>query len=266
MTAQKPLLLTGAAGVLGRWLRPRLIDCHGTLLSSDIADPGEIQPNERFIHCDLADRAAVDALVAQASAILHFGGVSTEHPFDTILPANIVGTYNVFEAARRHNVRRIVYASSNHVIGFHPAGHRLDADSPTRPDGYYGVSKAFGENLASLYVDKHGFDVACLRIGSCIPTPNDPRHLSTWLSYDDLLALIEACLAAPKLGFTILYGASANARTWWDNGKAGHIAYQPHDNAETLAAEILKDGDRRDPNDPATRFQGGPFCAIDYGT
>lgn len=263
MTA-KPILLTGAAGALGRWLRPQLLARYGSLISSDVAPITDLLPGETFVQCDLADGVAVERLVAQASAILHFGGQSVEAPFHRVMSANILGTYNVFEAAKLNGIKRIVFASSNHVIGFHETTTRLDADSVMKPDGFYGVSKAFGENLASLYVDKHGLEIACLRIGTSIPEPKDARHLSTWLAFEDLLSLLEACLAAPKLGFEIIYGASANDRTWWDNSKTKYVTWTPKDNAERFAATLLPNGDQRDQSDIAVRFQGGPFCSQNY--
>lgn len=257
----KPLLLTGAAGILGQWLRPKLLEKHKTLRSSDIKDPGPALKGEEVVVADLGNRDAVDKLVAGTKAIVHFGGISTENTFDNILHSNILGTYNVYDAARKHGVKRIVFASSNHAIGFHTRDEKLDANALQRPDTYYGVSKAFGEDLGSLYVDKYGLEIACLRIGTAIPEPREPRHLSTWLSYPDLLQLIEACLVAPKLTFAVLYGASANDRGWWDNSLNAHIGFKPKDNAEKFAAKILAGGDKRDPNDPAVKYQGGTFVA-----
>lgn len=257
----KPLLLTGAAGILGQWLRPKLLEKHKILRSSDIKDPGPALKGEQVVVADLGDRAAVDKLVEGTKAIVHFGGISVENTFDNILHSNILGTYNVYDAARKHGVKRIVFASSNHAIGFHTRDEKLDANALQRPDTYYGVSKAFGEDLGSLYVDKYGLEIACLRIGTAIPEPREPRHLSTWLSYPDLLQLIEACLTAPKLDFAVLYGASANDRGWWDNSLNAHIGFKPKDNAEKFAAKILAGGDKRDPNDPAVKYQGGTFVA-----
>ena len=264
MAAEKPILLTGAAGALGRWLRPRLIEKYGRLRVSDRADPGPLHKGEEGIVADLANFELVSRAVAGAKAIIHFGAYSIEAKWETILPANIIGTYNVFEAARLHGVKRIIFASSNHAIGFHEVTKKLDADSVQKPDGYYGVSKAFGENMGSLYVDKFDMEVACLRIGSALPEPKEPRHLSTWLSYPDLFRLVTACLDAPKLKFAVLYGASKNTRGWWSNAKVPEVDYKPEDNAEDYAAQILSHGDMRDPKDPATRFMGGPYCPIDY--
>ncbi len=255
------MLLTGAAGRLGRWLRPRLIERYGSLRSSDLVDPGPPLQGEEVVLADLADAASVERIVAGAGRIIHFGGISFETAFERINAANIVGTYNVFEAARRHGAGPIVYASSNHATGFYTRDQQLDGTVAARPNSFYGVSKAFGENLASLYADKWGLDIACLRIGTAAPEPRDPRHLSTWQSYPDLLRMIDACFAAEKLGFAVLYGVSANRRSWWSNGHAPHVAYAPADSADGAAADLLPGGDQRDPDDPAVKYQGGPFVA-----
>jgi uronate dehydrogenase len=264
MTDSRPLLLTGAAGILGRWLRPRLIELYGKLRSSDINDPAPAMPGEDLAIADLADADAVDRLVKGAGRIIHFGGISYETDWDKILAANIIGTYNVFEAARRHGAGPIVYASSNHAIGFYTREDRLDANVRTRPDSLYGVSKAFGEDLASLYADKYGLEIACLRIGTAKPEPSDPRHLATWQSYEDLLRMIRACFAARRLGCTILYGVSDNDRRWWSNDAADNVVYDPQDNAERFAEALIPDGDQRDPEAPEVKFQGGPFVAEGY--
>jgi uronate dehydrogenase len=261
MNRMTPLLLTGAAGELGRWLRPRLRERYHVLRCSDIRDAGPAAPGEEVIVGDLADASAVERMVRGVDTIVHFGATTVEAPFDQILRANILGTYNVFEAARRHGVKRIVFASSNHATGFYCCSEIIDAALPARPDSLYGVSKAFGEDLASLFVDKYGLEIACLRLGSVVPKPVEPRHLSTWLSYEDLLRLVMACLTAPRLGFTIVYGASNNDRRWWDNRWAEHIRYEPQDNAERYAEDILAAAGQRDPEDPAVKYQGGSSAA-----
>ena len=134
------LLLTGAAGGLGRVLRPRLKLMCDTLRVSDIGDLGSAAAGEELQAAALQDRAAVLALRDGVQAVVHLGGVSTEQPFDLILQANIVGVYNLYEAARRHGTRRIVFASSNHVTGFYRQDEVIDAKAPMRPDGYYGLS------------------------------------------------------------------------------------------------------------------------------
>ena len=264
MTDTRPTLLTGAAGILGRWLRPRLIEKYGALRSSDVVDFAPALPGEEIIIAELADFDTVERLVKGAGRIIHFGGISYESSLDRILQSNIAGTYNVFEAARRHDAGPIVYSSSNHAIGFYTRDDRLDANVTQRPDSLYGVSKAFGEDLASFFADKYGMDIACLRIGTARPDPIDPRHLSTWQSYEDLLRMIEACFDAPKLGCTILYGVSNNDRSWWSNKLAPHVDYRPQDNAETFAAKLIPDGDKRDFELPAVKYQGGPFVSDGY--
>ncbi|MGE0798828.1 MAG: NAD-dependent epimerase/dehydratase family protein [Lautropia sp.] len=253
------LLLTGAAGGLGTVLRERLkADCD-VLRLSDIADLGAAAAGEEVVHADLADAAAVDAMVAGADAIVHLGGYSVEGPFATILQANIVGLHNVYEAARKHGIGRIVFASSNHVTGFYRQSETIDATFPPRPDGFYGLSKAFGENLSRLYYDRYGIETACLRIGSSYPEPKDRRMLATWLSYDDLHRLVTACLTTPVLGHTIVFGVSDNTVTWWDNRCARHLGYRPQDSSDRFRDAVYARTPEPDLNDPAVQFQGGVF-------
>jgi len=253
------LLLTGAAGGLGRVLRPRLKACCDVLRVSDIADLGPAAPAEEVVYAALQDMAAVRALLAGVDAVIHLGGVSTEHDFDTILPANLVGTYNVYESARVHGVRRVVFASSNHVTGFYRQSQTITPQMPVRPDGYYGLSKAFGENLAQFYFDRYGLETVSLRIGSSFPEPADRRMLASWLSYDDLERLVLAALTAPMVGHTIIYGMSDNLLTWWDNSSARHIGYRPQDSSELFRAAVESRQQRVDPADPVAVFQGGGF-------
>src|SRR5205823_4971279 len=188
------LLLTGAAGGLGRVLRPRLKAYCKTLRLSDHAALGSAAAGEELVVARLEDRPAIDALLEGVDAVVHLGGVSVEGPFDPIAQANIIGVYNLYEAARRHGVKRVVFASSNHVTGFYRQDQVISPRDPMRPDGLYGISKAFGENLSRYYFDRYGIETACLRIGSSFPEPRDRRMLSTWLSYDDLERLVLACL------------------------------------------------------------------------
>jgi uronate dehydrogenase len=253
------LLLTGAAGGLGRELRPRLKAHCDTLRLSDIADLGAAQPGEELVSCRLEDRAAMRSLLEGVDAVVHLGGVSVEAPFDPILQANIVGAYNLYEAARRNGVRRIVFASSNHVTGFYRQDEVIDARMPVRPDGLYGLSKAFGENLARLYFDRHGIETACLRIGSSFPEPRDRRMLATWLSYDDLERLVVAGLTAPVVGHTVAFGISDNSTRWYDDRHAAHLGYRAQDSSERFRAEVERRQPTLDLTDPATLYQGGAF-------
>jgi uronate dehydrogenase len=261
--ADRPILLTGAAGGVGTALRPRLLERYGKLRSSDITMFGPALAGEEIMIGDIADETFCDRIADGCSALIHLGGRSSEDSWEVIHRANIVGCFNMIDAARVAGVKRVVFASSNHAIGFHPVSERLDATARQRPDSLYGVSKAFGEDLGSLYADKHGLEVACLRIGSCFPQPTDVRQLATWLSYADLFRLIVACLEAPKLDFAVVYGASNNSRGYWDNSKTPEIVFTPADSADAFAAQLAPDGDKRDPSDPAVRHQGGAFVTFE---
>ncbi|MCZ2495714.1 NAD-dependent epimerase/dehydratase family protein [Xylophilus sp. Kf1] len=259
------LLLTGAAGGLGRVLRERLApsDAGGRMLRvSDIADLGAPRgPHEEVVQCDLADKQAVDALLAGCDAVVHLGGISVERPFEEILEANIRGTFHLYEGARRHGVRRVVFASSNHVIGFYRQTETIGTDALRRPDGYYGLSKSFGEDLARFYFDRHGIETVSIRIGSSFPEPANRRMMSTWLSYDDLTRLVEQALSTPDVGHTVVYGVSANRDVWWDNRDAAErLGWTPRDSSERFRAQV----EAQPPvaaDDPAAVYQGGAFTA-----
>lgn len=253
------LLLTGAAGALGRVLRPRLKGLCTTLRVSDKADLGAAAADEELRTAALEDRHAMLALLEGVAAVVHLGGVSTEQPFEPILAANVVGAFNLYEGARQHGVKRIVFASSNHVTGFYRQDQVVAPDDPVRPDGLYGLSKAWGENLSRHYFDRYGIETACLRIGSSFPEPKDRRMLATWLSYDDLERLVRACLTAPVLGHTIVYGMSDNTTTWWDNTSARHLGFKPRDSSEPFRAALEARQPTLDSSDAAVRFQGGVF-------
>jgi uronate dehydrogenase len=256
------LLLTGAAGGLGRELRPRLRPRCTLLRVSDVAALDPAAAAEEVVQVALEDRAAVHALLQGIDAVVHLGGISTEQPFDAILQANIVGAYNLYEAARRHGVKRIVFASSNHVTGFYRQDQVIDATMPVRPDGYYGLSKAFGENLSRFYFDRYGIETVCLRIGSSFPEPRDRRMLATWLSYDDLERLVVASLTAPVVGHSIVFGMSDNTTTWWDNTAARHVGFRPQDSSEPFRAALEAAQPTLDRQDPAVIYQGGAFVRM----
>jgi uronate dehydrogenase len=253
------LLLTGAAGGLGKALRQRLKANCTVLRLSDREAVDAANKDEEVLLADLADAAAVNAMVKGADAIVHLGGVSVEGPFGSILQANILGLYNLYEAARLHGVKRIVFASSNHVTGFYRQDQTITADDAPRPDGMYGLSKAFGEDLSRLYFDRYGIETACIRIGSSFPEPKDRRMLATWLSFDDLHRLITACLTTPVLGHSIVFGMSDNAVTWWDNSPAKHIGYVPQDSSDVFRDAVYARTQAPDLSDPAVIYQGGGF-------
>ncbi len=253
------LALTGAAGGLGRELRRRLKPHCRLLRLSDRADLGLAAEGEELVTASLEDAAAVHGLLHGVDALVHLGGVSTEQPWNDILPANIVGVYNVYEAARKQGVKRIVLASSNHVTGFYRQDEVIDTRAPARPDGLYGVSKAFAENLSRFYFDRYGIETACLRIGSSFEKPRDRRMLSTWLSFDDLERLVVAALTSPVVGHTIFFGASDNRSSWWDNRLAAHLGYRPQDTSEVFRAAVEAAQPKLDTRDPAVIYQGGAF-------
>ena len=256
------VLLTGAAGGLGRELRPRLRARSTLLRVSDVAPLEPAQAGEEVVQAALEDRAAVHALLAGIDCVVHLGGISTEAPFDDIVQANIVGLYNVYEAARKHKVKRIVFASSNHVTGYYRQDEVIDPTMPVRPDGYYGVSKAFGENLSRFYFDRYGIETVCVRIGSSFPEPKDRRMLATWLSYDDLERLVVASLTTPVAGHAIIYGVSDNTTCWWDNTPARHLGYRPQDSSEQFRAKKEREQPVVDVNDPAAIYQAGGFVRM----
>jgi uronate dehydrogenase len=255
------LLITGAAGAIGTVLRrdlgPRWAHVRG--LDRRAYDP--VVPGEEVVVGDLRDEGHVAEAVRDVDAIVHLAGVPSESGFEEVMEHNILGTYRVLEAARRHGVRRVVIASSNHVVGFHSVGEFLDDSATLRPDTFYGVSKVAGEGLASLYADKFGLATVSVRIGTFRDRPTHRRHLWTWLSPRDAVHLFDRCLTAELEGHAIVYGVSANRRSWWSNPAGDALGYQPQDDAELhlAAIETTDPWTAVDPAEPAEQHQGGPF-------
>ncbi|MBZ9645279.1 NAD(P)-dependent oxidoreductase [Streptomyces sp. PSKA30] len=260
MPAPRTVLLTGAAGGLGTLMRDLLPD-HGYALRLLDLRPVEGAPDA--ITADLADRAALREAVRGVDAIIHLAGISLEAPFEKILKANIEGTYNLYEAAREEGIRRIVFASSNHAVGYTPRPQGDDplipVDTPRRPDTFYGLSKSFGEDLAQFYWDKHGMETVSVRIGSCFPEPTSVRMLSVWMSPADGARLFHAALTAENVGHTVVYGSSANTRLWWDLSTARALGYEPQDDSEPYAEKLIAEQGELDPANPAHACLGGHF-------
>jgi uronate dehydrogenase len=262
LTLGKPfnrLLLTGAAGGLGQILREALQAHANVVRASDISAMAPAAgAHEEVISCNLADKAGVLALAQGVDAIVHLGGISTERAFEEILDANIRGTFHIYEAARKHGIPRVVFASSNHVTGFYPQDEQVDAQSVRRPDCYYGLSKSYGEDLATFYFHRYGIETVSLRIGSSFPEPRNMRMLSTWLSYADLSHLVERALLAENVGHTVVYGVSANRELWWDNRYAAHLGFNPQDSSERFRAK-LEQQPKPATDDASAHLQGGAF-------
>jgi uronate dehydrogenase len=256
----KAILITGATGSVGTHLRRELGDRY-LLRLSDLRPGKGLQEGEKFIRGDISKMADALRMTKGVDAIVHLGGYSVEGPWEDILQANIIGCYNVFEAARRNGVKRMVFATSNHAAGFYRREQVIDHRVYPKPDGRYGVSKAFGEALGSLYSDKYGMEVFCMRIGNVDTQPIDKRRLSIWLSPRDLAQLVIIGIEHPEIRFEIVYGVSGNTRSWYDNSNAVRLGYRPLDDSEIHAAEVLA---REQPGDPvAEQYQGGMFCVAE---
>ena len=261
----KKIVLTGAAGRLGGYLRKPLAAKCETLVSTDIAPlTDSLIKGESFVQADLADYAKMAEIIKGADMVVHFGGHPDEKPFEDILHANIIGSYNIWQAAYEAGVRRIVYASSIHAVGLHPKTTAINIHTPHRPDSYYGLAKCFAEDMAKLYWDKKGLEAVCLRILSCANVTNS-RALGSWLSYDDLIHLVERAVDTPTTGFAVIYGVSNNDRSPVDNTGASFLGYRPRDNAEQFAEDILANAPDPDPRDPDQMMHGGPFATTDLG-
>jgi len=253
------LLITGAAGGLGSMARRELPHLATTIRLSDQYDLEAAGDHEELVTCSLTDKKAVEELVKGCDGIVHFGGRSVEDTWEIIRDSNIEGMFNLYEAARKHGHPRIIFASSNHVIGYHPQTEKLDALSPTRPDSLYGVSKVFGESLARMYYDKFGQETAIIRIGSCLPEPFTHRMLATWMSPRDMVRLIGYIFKAPKLGCPIIYGVSDNDASWWDNGEVSYLGWRPQDNSESFREKLDATLPQPKADAPDVLWQGGVF-------
>jgi uronate dehydrogenase len=261
------VLITGAAGRIGTWLRGGLPERGWAVRCLDVVPVTDERPGEEQVVADVTDLAAMVDATRGVDAVVHLAGIAGESTWPAIRHANIDGTYAVLEAARRAGVRRVVLASSNHATGFTPRpaeGLLREEDAPPRPDTYYGVAKVTMEALGSLYADRYGMDVVCLRIGSAFPEPTTHRMLATWLSPDDALSLVDAALRAPDPGFAVVWGVSANTRNWWDLSAARALGYEPQDDAEVYADAVSEAYGAGDQGDPVLSHVGGEFTLPAY--
>jgi uronate dehydrogenase len=256
--------LSGASGNIGRLLRVELPKRGVDLRSAGGTKPLKpLHDGEDVMHGDLRDPAVVDRLLDGVGVLIHMAGTSVERPLPEIIENNLVALHQVYEGARRHGVRRIVFASSNHAFGMHSVKSKLRLDADYRPDGFYGLSKVWGEAMARMYWDKHGIEGVSLRIGTTMGSaPENFRQLSTWMGVDDLVSLVMRSIEAENVGYAAVWGISANTRAYYDLSEGNAIGYQPTQNAEDWAEDILKQPNPLDPI--AQRFQGGQFVTIDY--
>jgi uronate dehydrogenase len=264
ITAMKRILMTGAAGGVGGMLRPLLRKTYPDMRLSDRITPAALGANEPFMAADLTNMSEVEKVCEGIDGILHFGGYSIEGTWEQIHEANIVGCYNLFEAARRQGVKRVVFASSNHAVGYYPRTTHIGPDVVPRPDSRYGISKVFGEAVGAMYADKHGMSVTSLRIGNVGPLPLDKRRLAIWLHPEDLAQLCRIGLEHPVIRYEVFYGMSLNERAWWDNTNAYEHGYRPKHRAEDHAAHALAE-QLKAPADPiGDHYQGGTFCSAEF--
>ena len=288
------VLMTGADGVIGRVLREALRGIYPILRLSHRRPFGDPKPGEEIMLANLENFDEVDAIMEGVDAVIHLGGKAEEGTWDVVLKSNILGAFNTFEAARRHGIKRFVFASTNHLIGYYRRDRKLTVSDPPRPDCRYAATKVFGEALARLYADKHGISTICMRIGSFQPRPLNVRMLSCWLSHQDMVQLARVCLDAPlDVHFEVVWGVSGNDRSWWDNTPAERLGYRPRDNSEDYAEEIFeaqrRAREQQAPSKSGTTdvadqaavvsaikavqayeppaeglFQGGPYCAMEF--
>ena len=259
------LVLTGAAGRLGSYLREPLSGLAQELVSTDIVDDlGKLYPREKFVSADLANINEIEPLMYDADMVIHFGAHVDEAPFEKLLGPNFIGAYNIWECARRQNVRRVIYASSIHAVGMYPKTKTLSPSLKHNPDSFYGLGKCFTEDMAKMYFKKNGIESVCLRIASCAPVTT-LRSLSTWLSYDDLIQLVINSIQTSYTGFSIIYGVSNNKRKNLDNTKSSYIGFNPKDDAEIFAKEVLNTDLSKELNDKGNNFHGGPFASAKLG-
>lgn len=258
---RRTVVLTGAAGRIGRQLRHQLAaDCHQLVLIDQMPVAAE-HANEVALQLDLADRDGLTRALAGAEAVVHFAGYPREADWDTLIQANLIGVVNLWEAARLNGVGRVVYASSNHAVGLYPRSQTLSDQSLPAADSRYGVTKVFMESIAQLYATKYGVRGFGMRIGHCAPAPTDARMLSHWIHPEDMLSLVQVGLDADYV-HEIVYGVSRNSRSWWNNERAEQLGYVPRHSSDAFIESLQT---VRSSDAVAEFYQGGSFAAAEFG-
>lgn len=258
------LLITGAAGLVGRAMRRELRPHCPRMRLLDVAPITDTERGDEVVTASIADLPAMIRAMQGVRAVLHLGACTTEAPIEAQIEGNVVGAWNLYEAARVAGVERVVFASSHHVVGYYPRRRRIGADALLRPDSRYGLTKAFGEGAGALYADKHGLRVLCIRIGYAGDAPADRRRLSIWVSWRDLARLVRIGLEHPTLRYAVVYGVSDNARTFFDNRAAHDLGYAPEDRAEDHAAAVFAATDPEPEDSVGTLVMGGHFAAGEH--
>jgi uronate dehydrogenase len=253
----KHVLLTGAAGRLGTVLSGGLPASDLHILRTDRVHPASTDTSCPYRRCDLCSLEDVISLADGVDTIVHAAGIPDEAPFAILNESNILATFNVFEAARIAGVRRVVYASSAHIVGLYPPSYSVTGATAPAPDSVYAATKLFGESLGGVYSAKHGLSVVNIRIGSFRPAPENSRQLHTWLSHRDAIAIFDRAVRADVDGVLMAYGVSNNSRSWWPREGAHALGFKPVDSAD--------DYDEHVPLDPdSANWQGGTFARSDY--
>jgi uronate dehydrogenase len=260
----KRILITGANGKVGRRLRHEIAACFECVRVMSRGPIADLLPREEAVTCDITDIAAIQRAMEGIEGVLHLAAISDEAPWEPILQTNIIGTYNLYEAARRQGVERVVFGSTYHVVGFYPRSQVIDHTVPLRPDTRYALSKCWGEAVASLYAEKYGVRSLLIRIGNADDLPADVRRLSVWISARDLAQLVLIGFNHPEIHNEIVYGISNNAAAWHDNSAAFRLGYRPLDRAEDYRDFALEGEKSVDHDAVGLYFQGGPFCADEY--
>ncbi|MGH8033068.1 MAG: NAD-dependent epimerase/dehydratase family protein [Luteimonas sp.] len=259
------ILITGAAGIVGRALRRELVAQYGRVRLLDVQPITDLDPGEEAVVASVTDRMALLEAMRGVDGVVHLAACSTaDADIEQQISGNVVGSFNVYEAARQSGVERVVYASSHHVVGNYPRRSRVGSDALLRPDSRYGLTKCFGEQAGALYADKYGLRVLCIRIGNASDKPIDRRRLAIWVSWRDLAQLVDIGLTHPSLRYAVVYGVSDNERSFFDNSVAHKLGYRPVDRAEDHAGEVLAGLPPEDMNEVGSHVIGGTFANSEF--
>lgn len=265
MNSPEPIVLTGAAGRVGRVIRSHLRERYGHIILTDIEEIDDCQEGESFEQGDISDFSFVDGLAKRSVGIVHLAGLVASHfTFEENIGPNYQGTHNVFRAAAENEVANVVYASSHHAVGFIKRGQKIDHATAHRPDTEYGLSKAFGESAAAYFADKFGLDILSIRIGYVGPDVPNERRLHTWVSPRDLTQLIGIGLRTKGMGHQIVYGVSDCDEPFFDNGNAEQLGYRPQDHSRDAVTSPSVLESKPDLNSIEEGVVGGGFAAIDF--